>query len=159
MARDWNTKSRSFSGHVTRFKVDDDYASNFERHLVGGREHEELRVPAEELDEFYRHILGVITVIAAYFGPRFRGFVPERGHLEGLDAAGQLVLLVCVLRVEGVDPGQIVEANHVAILLHYPFWKRRDFSGEIADEERERILEDIRNAWSSVFLKIPLTMS
>lgn len=42
IARDWNTKSRSFAGYVTRFEVEDSYVDRFERHVVGGREHEVL---------------------------------------------------------------------------------------------------------------------
>lgn len=68
IARDWNTKHGSRQGFVTRFDVDATYASRFERRVVGGREHEELWVPAEELDEFNRHIVGKIAVIAEFKG-------------------------------------------------------------------------------------------
>ncbi|WHO71307.1 ADP-ribosylation/crystallin J1 [Rhizobium sp. BT03] len=62
IARDWNTKTGSRHGYVTRFEVRADYVSRFERKVVGGREHEELWVPAEELEEFNRNIVGSITV-------------------------------------------------------------------------------------------------
>jgi hypothetical protein len=62
IARDWNTKTGSRHGYVTRFDVRADYVSRFERKVVGGREHEELWVPAEELEEFNRNIVGSITV-------------------------------------------------------------------------------------------------
>src|SRR6476659_1141055 len=48
IARDWNTKVGSKNGFVTKFDVDAAYVSKFERRIVGGREHEELWVPAEE---------------------------------------------------------------------------------------------------------------
>ena len=32
---DWDAKSRSFVGYVMRFEVDGDYASRFDRHIVG----------------------------------------------------------------------------------------------------------------------------
>ena len=51
-------------GYVTRFNVDDDYVNKFEPHIVGADYHEELWVPAEELEEFNRHIVGTIEVIA-----------------------------------------------------------------------------------------------
>ena len=66
IARDWNTKSGDNRGFVTRFAVDTEYLSRFERRVVGGREHEELWVPAENLDEFNRHIMGKIEVIAEF---------------------------------------------------------------------------------------------
>ena len=68
IARDWNTKHGSRRGFVTRFDVDAAYAEKFERQIVGGREHEELWVPAEQLDEFNRHIVGAIEVIAEFKG-------------------------------------------------------------------------------------------
>ncbi len=61
IARDWNVPD-SGSGYVTRFEVDANFASRYPRKIVGGREHEELWVPAEELEEFNRHIVGVIRV-------------------------------------------------------------------------------------------------
>lgn len=62
IARDWNTKTGSRHGYVTRFDVKADYVAKFDRKIVGGREHEELWVPAEELDDFNRHITGNIVV-------------------------------------------------------------------------------------------------
>lgn len=82
IACDWNTKSGDFADYVARFEIADDYVARFERHVVGGREHEELWVPAEQLDEFNQHVVGLVGLIAAYFGPRFRGFAPDQGHLR-----------------------------------------------------------------------------
>lgn len=61
IARDWNVPA-SGSGYVTRFSVDADYLSRFAVQCVGGQEHQELWVPAEELEEFNRHIVGCIEV-------------------------------------------------------------------------------------------------
>lgn len=66
IARDWNTKYGSKVGYVTKFDVTADYAAKFDRKIVGGREHEELWVPAEELPEFNSHIVGKIEVIARF---------------------------------------------------------------------------------------------
>lgn len=65
IARDWNVPD-SGSGFVTRFEVDAAFAERYPRQIVGGREHEELWVPAEELEEFNRHIVGLIEVIAVF---------------------------------------------------------------------------------------------
>ncbi|WP_422376274.1 ADP-ribosylation/crystallin J1 [Roseibium sp.] len=62
IARDWNTKHGSRQGYVTRFDVEADYVSRFDRKIVGGRQHEELWVPAGELEEFNTRIVGPITV-------------------------------------------------------------------------------------------------
>jgi len=65
IARDWNVPA-SGSGFVTRFEVDAEFASRYERRVVGGRRHEELWVPAEELEEFNGHIVGSIAVVAEF---------------------------------------------------------------------------------------------
>lgn len=53
------------------FKINQEYVQNFEIHVVGGQIHQELWVPAEELEEFNRHIIGKIEIIAAYYGDEF----------------------------------------------------------------------------------------
>lgn len=73
IARDWNTKTNAFAGFVARFEIDPVYAATFEVHTVGNRTHQELWVPADELAEFNRHILGQIEVVAAYYGEQFVG--------------------------------------------------------------------------------------
>ncbi len=61
IARDWNVKA-SGSGYVTRFEIDAEYAAKFPRKIVGSKIHEELWVPAEELEAFNSKISGPITV-------------------------------------------------------------------------------------------------
>jgi hypothetical protein len=73
IARNWNAKTSPYAGFVTRFEVEQTYAESFEIHKVGGKIHQELWVPAEELPEFNRHIKGKIDVVAAYYGDKFSG--------------------------------------------------------------------------------------
>ncbi len=61
IARDWNVPA-SGSGFVTRFTVEAGYLSRFTEQVVGGSMHRELWVPAEELEEFNQHIIGLIEV-------------------------------------------------------------------------------------------------
>jgi hypothetical protein len=49
--------------------------------VVGDHRHRELWVPAEELDEFNRHIVGRITVAAAFAGPDFQGQIDQATNL------------------------------------------------------------------------------
>ncbi|MEY3441747.1 MAG: hypothetical protein RLZZ519_28 [Bacteroidota bacterium] len=65
IARNWNVKE-SGSVFVTRFAVDTDYLARFEVQNVGGFQHNELWVPAEELEEFNRHIVGLIEVTQTF---------------------------------------------------------------------------------------------
>lgn len=61
IARDWNVPA-SGSGYVTKFAVRTDYVKNFEIQNVGGEIHNELWVPAEELEEFNDNIVGFIEI-------------------------------------------------------------------------------------------------
>lgn len=65
IARDWNVKE-SGSGYVTRFAVEADFVARYPVQVVGAAVHEELWVPAEELAEFNRHIVGPIEVVARF---------------------------------------------------------------------------------------------
>ncbi|MEV0397156.1 ADP-ribosylation/crystallin J1 [Polymorphospora rubra] len=62
IARDWNVPA-SGAGFVTRFEVEAAFAARYPVQQVGGRDILELWVPAEELDEFNRHIVGLIEVV------------------------------------------------------------------------------------------------
>ncbi len=81
IARDWNTKRPAFAGFVVQFEVEPDYIEKFEIHTVGNRTHQELWVPAEELGEFNRHIIGAITVVASYYGEQFVGEIDPETRL------------------------------------------------------------------------------
>jgi hypothetical protein len=81
IARDWNTKSSSYVGFVTRFAVDDAFVAKYPVQIAGARQHEELWVPAEELEGFNRHITGTIEVIEAYAGPKYEGTLDPVTHL------------------------------------------------------------------------------
>jgi hypothetical protein len=52
----------SGAGYVTRFEVDAEFAKRYAPQIVGSAMHSELWVPAEELEEFNRHIVGKIVV-------------------------------------------------------------------------------------------------
>jgi hypothetical protein len=65
IARHWNVRE-SGSGFVTRFQVPEAFAARYPVQKVGGATHTELWVPAEELADFNRHIVGLIEVIAEF---------------------------------------------------------------------------------------------
>lgn len=68
IARDWNTKDAAsgFMGYVLRFRVSAEFASRYPVQTVGGAVHKELWVPAEDLDEFNRNIVGPIELIGQF---------------------------------------------------------------------------------------------
>lgn len=69
IARDWNAKhSVERVGYVTRFSVRSEFLERYEVQVVGGREHREYWIPAEQLEEFNKNIVGEIDIIAEYRG-------------------------------------------------------------------------------------------
>jgi hypothetical protein len=157
IARTWNTKSHSFAGYVTEFVVDDPYIAQFERRVVGGRQHEELWVPAEHLVEFNHHIVGPITVSAAYFGPRFRGYVPEHFGMKGRDVIEQFVLLVGMFAYSLMDFHGEITANHLAVFLHHPFWEQFDFTERgVSADQKDQVVAAITHIWQQAFPRTPL---
>lgn len=71
IARDWNAKMNADrAGYVTKFSVAKDFLDKYERKIVGGSEHEEYWIPAEDLPQFNTNIVGPIEVIAEYHGDK-----------------------------------------------------------------------------------------
>jgi len=91
IARDWNAGD-SFSGYigfVTQFEITEQAAGRYPVQVAGGRSHGELWVPAEELADFNRQIVGKIAVIESYLGPKYVGTVDPETHLPvGFSVAG-----------------------------------------------------------------------
>jgi hypothetical protein len=65
IARDWNAP-RDRVGYVTRFELDRTFTERYPVQQAGGETILELWVPAEELEDFNRHIIGLIEVVAEY---------------------------------------------------------------------------------------------
>ena len=65
IAGKWNTKDADsgYIGYVTRFEIDDNYIAAFPVHTVGASYHQELWIPAEELEIFNSKIIGKIEII------------------------------------------------------------------------------------------------
>jgi hypothetical protein len=65
IAREWNVPA-SGSGYVVRFALQKGFADRYAIQTVGGSVHKELWIPAEELAEMNRNIVGRIEVIAEF---------------------------------------------------------------------------------------------
>lgn len=65
IARDWNVR-QSGAGFVTRFQLHAEFVARYPVKTVGSTMHQELWVPAEELAEFNRNIVGLIEVTAEF---------------------------------------------------------------------------------------------
>ena len=62
ITKEWNIPTYG-EGYVVKFDIPTEYFSKFEVKVVGLNHHLEIWVPAEDLDEFNRQILGSIEVI------------------------------------------------------------------------------------------------
>jgi hypothetical protein len=71
IARDWNTRDGG-TGFVLRFEVESDYLARYQVQIAGSREHREYWIPAEELAEFNRHIVGQIEVLSTFHSSESR---------------------------------------------------------------------------------------
>ena len=65
IARDWNVRD-SGAGYVTRFTLRSEFLARYPVQRVGGLIHQELWIPAEDLAEMNRNIVGLIEVISEY---------------------------------------------------------------------------------------------
>lgn len=84
IALEWNThdEASGYFGVVTRFEVDAAFLSRYDVQNVGDAAHNELWVPAEELEVFNARIVGRIEVVKAFLG---EGYVaPEDKELAGM---------------------------------------------------------------------------
>lgn len=65
IARDWNTRDGG-TGYVLRFEVEVEYLKQFSIQTAGSRTHQEYWIPAEELQVFNRHIIGLIEIVGEF---------------------------------------------------------------------------------------------
>ncbi|MET3034564.1 ADP-ribosylation/crystallin J1 [Chryseobacterium sp. NRRL B-14859] len=75
IAEKWNTRDEfgNYLGFVTEFEVLKDVADQYPAQNVGARNHNELWVPSEELEEFNQAIVDTIKVIKVFVGNDFKG--------------------------------------------------------------------------------------
>ena len=69
IAREWNVPA-SGVGYVTRFRIDAVFARRYPVRQAGGAWILELWVPAEELEDFNSHIVGLIEVVHEFRAQR-----------------------------------------------------------------------------------------
>jgi hypothetical protein len=65
IARDWNVPACG-AGYVVRFTLKKTFADRYPVQCVGGVVHKELWIPAEDLAEMNRNIVGKIELIAEF---------------------------------------------------------------------------------------------
>lgn len=73
IASQWNTNDpfSGFAGYVTSFDLPQDYLEQFPVQNVGGEIHNELWVPATQMEEFNNRIVGLIKVTQSFYGDKY----------------------------------------------------------------------------------------
>jgi hypothetical protein len=73
IAERWNMREKESDGvgFVTAFEIQDSYFERFKVQTVGLGHHQELWVPAQELDEFNKNIINGIRIEKAFIGNKF----------------------------------------------------------------------------------------
>lgn len=68
IARDWNTKDEAsgYAGYVLRFEVRSEFLSRYDIHIAGDSTHREYWIPAADLEELNRNIVGKIEMIREF---------------------------------------------------------------------------------------------
>ncbi len=156
IARDWNTKDpkSGFVGFVTEFKIDNNYAAQFEVHTVGGSMHRELWIPAEQLDEFNQYIQGQIEIKDAYYGDGYKGIK----HWKFDWYADEMFdIFYKTSWYSGMDFSGEITMNRHAVLLNFKYWITHDYSNSVLHEgEQIRFLKEMAQIWRLKFPDIHL---
>ena len=73
IAFEWNIhdEASGYCGIVTRFGISKSFIEKYEPQNVGGTNHDEPWVPAEELEGFNQHIQGKIEMVKTFLGEKF----------------------------------------------------------------------------------------
>jgi hypothetical protein len=146
IARDWNTPDAAsdYAGFVTAFDLPRPYADQFEVKTVGGRIHQELWIPAEQLNEFNQQIVRPIRFCAAYYGPQYRGAHPSLSALEHLTFLGQLT--------DQTTLQADLQTHWQATWLNYPYWR-------VHHPDQAPLLARIAASWSAMLPHLSLELA
>lgn len=156
IAREWNTTSGSLAGYVTEFEIDDAYGNSFPVQQVGAKQHQELWVPAERLEEFNDKIVGRIRIVGAYFGREFTGLIPKAFSVRGKSARAQLETLREIFTYSYMDFHGEITANREAVFLHYPYWEQVTTENTSSGDDWKGLLEAVRQVWTGAVPDVPL---
>ena len=68
IAEGWNTTDAAsgYKGYVTKFEIEDEFIRHYNIQTVGASYHQEFWIPAEELADFNKHIIGKIEVVRRF---------------------------------------------------------------------------------------------
>ena len=74
IAKQWNTEDEfsGYAGHVLSFDLPGEFIQKYPVQNVGGDLHNELWIPANELEEFNNNIIGEIRIECSFYGEKHK---------------------------------------------------------------------------------------
>ena len=147
-AATWNTKEEPFVGYVIEMEILDEYGARFSH-----KQSVQLSIVScgclRRNSQFNNQLTKPVSVRRAYFGPKYRGHVPDKFGLRGADAYKQIAMMVGTMDYSMFDFAMEVSANMLTFFLNFPFWKAAG-AGRLDVEavQLDTCLEHIRKAWS-----------
>jgi hypothetical protein len=74
IASEWNTEDEfsGYAGYVLAFDMPEEFVQQYPIQNVGGEIHNELWVPANELERLNDNIAGLIRVVCSYYGKKYK---------------------------------------------------------------------------------------
>ena len=144
IARDWNTKEDTKVGYVTKFEINNEYIKSFEEKIVGSTEHKELWVPAEQVSEFNKQIIGSIEVVDVFFGEDYAGVMPSVGFSNVKNANEFLIQLKNVSEYNKMDFICFLSANKKPVFINYFYWEK-----QYQNSEYSKVLDEIKQYWTN----------
>ncbi len=143
IAKKWNTKDSNsgFSGYVTEFNIDQEYISKYESHIVGSTQHEELWVPSDQLSEFNSQIIVPIKISHAFYGEQYVG---KDNKINCDNYVDQFILFKNLKNYNPMDFSCMIQSNWKIVTLNYIAWQNHDYTQEISEEEKQKLLNEIK---------------
>lgn len=161
IARDWNApdEGSGHAGFVTAFDVDAAFLERYPVKVVGASQHQELWVPAEELDLLHAHLRSRIRVTHAFYGASYRGPQPLPYGLKGKDLRQQLHALCGMRDYSTFDFTLEVSAQWKLVLINFGFWSACPASEQgLGENDKTRALDAVAKAWAAKHADFPLPL-
>ncbi|BBI35156.1 hypothetical protein [Cohnella abietis] len=152
IAREWNTKDKfsGYVGFVTEFDVASPYIDQFEDQVVGNSHHNELWIPAEEMEELNSNIIGQIKIVDVFYGQGYEGLTQRGTIFDAKNPIEQFLILKDIY--EKNDFKSEIKGDWQTIFLNFPLWSRFDFTSYgISHKEKAQILLALKRGWSELF--------
>jgi hypothetical protein len=121
----WNLTDSfsSYCGFVTSFDVDSIFLDQYEVQNVGNGTHNELWIPAEDLDAFNENIEGRIQIVGRFYGKEYTGLPDQTTYLAGLSVLDQITKIMSLVG-KGIGIKDIVEKEKETILFNWSYWQQ-----------------------------------